>query len=223
MRRCFLPSPLQGGGREGGPAPGCAGVPPASREARTRRMRAFGPPGRRDAGAPRRSADERDREGPRPGCGAGSPPSRPPPFQGGGAQTARMGLSGIVVVGRRDGSPPFSLLPPSGGRSGGGSAPGCAGAPPASREARTRRMRAFGPPGRRDAGAPRRSTDERDREGPRPGCGAGSPPSRPPPLPGGRREDPGGGGTVTAARAPAPTPPSFRGGRDGATRRGAAA
>ena len=64
--RRLLSSPLQGGGREGGPAPGRAGVPQASREARTR-MRASGPPGRRDAGAPRQLTDERDREGPRPG------------------------------------------------------------------------------------------------------------------------------------------------------------
>ena len=77
--RRLLSSPLQGGGREGGPAAGCAGVPPASREARTR-MRAFGPPRRRGAGAPRRFTDERDREGPRPGRRAsGSTPSRPPP------------------------------------------------------------------------------------------------------------------------------------------------
>ena len=75
------PPPFQGGGREGGPAAGSAGVPPASREARTR-MRAFGRPGRRDAGASRQFTDERDREYPRPGYGPpGQPPSRPPPGQ----------------------------------------------------------------------------------------------------------------------------------------------
>ena len=81
--RRFLSSPLQGGGREGGPAPGCAGVPLAPREARTR-MRAFGPPGRRDAGAPRRFTDERNREYPRPGCGAPwvNPPPDLPPSRG---------------------------------------------------------------------------------------------------------------------------------------------
>ena len=79
----FFPSPLQGGGREGGPAPGSAGVPPASREARTR-VRAFGPPGRRDAGAPRQFTDERDRGGPRPGRPApGSTPLPTSPLPGG--------------------------------------------------------------------------------------------------------------------------------------------
>ena len=68
-------SPLQGGGREGGPAPGCAGVPPASREARAR-MRAFGPPCRRDAGASRQFTDERDREVP---VRAAQPPGVNPP------------------------------------------------------------------------------------------------------------------------------------------------
>ena len=78
--RRFHSSPLQGGGREGGPAPGCAGVPPASREARTR-MRAFGPPCRRDAGASGQFTDERNREGPRPGRrapGVNPPPDLPP-------------------------------------------------------------------------------------------------------------------------------------------------
>ena len=79
----FPPPPWKGGGREGGPAPGSAGVPPASREARTR-MRAFGPPGRRDAGAPRQFADERDREDPRPGRRAsGSTPLPTSPLPGG--------------------------------------------------------------------------------------------------------------------------------------------
>ena len=81
--RRFLSSPLQGGGREGGPAPGCAGVPPASRVARTR-MRAFGPPSRRDVGAPRQFTDERDRESPRPGRPApGSTPLPTSPLPGG--------------------------------------------------------------------------------------------------------------------------------------------
>ena len=44
------------------------------------------------------------------------------PLKGGGAQTVRPGLSGIVVVGRRGGSPPFSLLPSEGGRSADGAA-----------------------------------------------------------------------------------------------------
>ena len=79
----FLSSPLQGGGREGGPTPGSAGVSPASREARTR-MRAFGPPSRRDAGAPRQLTDERDREDPRPGCRTpGSTPLPTSPLPGG--------------------------------------------------------------------------------------------------------------------------------------------
>ena len=85
--RRFLPSPLssspppfQGGGWEGGPAPGSAGVPPASREARTR-VRAFGPPCRRDAGASGQFTDERGREAPRPGRrapGVNPPPDLPP-------------------------------------------------------------------------------------------------------------------------------------------------
>ena len=50
-------------------------------------------------------------------------------------------------------------------------------------------MRAFGPLCRRDAGAPRQFTDEGDREGPRPGRGAGSTPVPTSPLEGGRRED----------------------------------
>ena len=76
-------SPLQGGGREGGPAAGCAGVPPASREARTR-VRAFGPPCRRDAGAPRQFTDERGREDPRPGGRApGATPLPTSPLKGG--------------------------------------------------------------------------------------------------------------------------------------------
>ena len=45
----------------------------------------------------------------------------------GGAQTARTGLSGIVVLGRRGGSPPFSLLPPGRGEVGRGVDPGSAG------------------------------------------------------------------------------------------------
>ena len=333
----FSPPPFQGGGREGGPAPGCAGVPSASRETRTR-MRAFGPPGRRDAGAPRQSTDERDRKDPptgppspwvnpppdlppsrgeerrprgeelesqgvgrlggigivgrearrrrllssprsslpppfrgevgrgvpppgapasrRPrakrerGCGPsvrqaggtpalpgssrtsgtvkvpdraaeplGQPPSRPPPFQGGGEKTqgGGVGKSGRRAARRhryrRAGSapPPPSLLPPVfspppfRGEVGGGPAPGCAGVPSASRETRTR-VRAFGPPCRRDAGAPRQSTDERDREGPRPGRRAsGSTPLPTSPLPGGRREDPGGRSWKVRASGASPT------------------
>ena len=163
--RRLLSSPLQGGGREGGPAAGSAGVPPASREARTR-MRAFGPPCRRDAGAPRRFTDERDREAHRPGCTRSTPlptsplkggrredgsarlPVRPSralpnggphssPLEGGlGGMTAPARppagrshleilrrLAGIAIAGQGGARPPFSLLPPSGGRSGGGSRP----------------------------------------------------------------------------------------------------
>ena len=149
--RRLLSSPLQGGGREGGPAPGCAGVPPASREAQTRMTQGGGektarppcpppcsaiesvppcptaapltpplPGGRSGGGSPplgapasRRPRAKRER-----GCGPsarhaggtlahpgnspmggigkvpvraaeplGQPPSLPPPFQGGGAQT----------------------------------------------------------------------------------------------------------------------------------------
>ena len=255
--RRFLSSPLlQGGGREGGPAAGSAGVPPASREARTG-MRAFGPPSRRDAGAPRRFTDERDREGPRSGCGAGSTPLPTSPLPGGRSESGRTrvhprrrtgkrtlncdcpgvrgraiafgnfaaarrrrhrraGVRSAPLFGHRERSRTGPLTPPlcwkfrggsptspssgGGGRgrrllssplSGGGRegapAPGSAGVPPASREARTR-MRALGPPCRRDAGAPRRFTDERDREGPRSGCGAGSTPLPTSPLPGGRSE-----------------------------------
>ena len=46
-------------------------------------------------------------------CGTPLPTS---PLKGGGAQTVRTGLSGIIVVGRTGGSPPFSLLPLKGGR-----------------------------------------------------------------------------------------------------------
>ena len=61
--------------------------------------------------------------------------------------------------------------------------PGCAGVSPASREARKGR-------GRRDAGAPRQFTADRDREGPRPGRRApGSTALPTSPLPGGRSED----------------------------------
>ena len=98
-------------------------------------------------------------------------------------------LADIAIVGRGRARPPFPLLPPSGGRSGGGSRPWVRRVPPASREARTR-MRASGPPCRRDAGAPRRFTDERDRESSRPGGPApGSTPLPTSPLEGGRSED----------------------------------
>ena len=74
--RRFLSSPLQGGGREGGPAPGSAGVPPAWRAEgplpRSRFARC-----RRDAGAPRQFTDERGQEDPRPG--RRTPGSTPPP------------------------------------------------------------------------------------------------------------------------------------------------
>ena len=56
--------------------------------------------------------------------GAGPPPDLSP--EGGGAQTVRTGLSGIIVVGRRGGSPPFSLLPPGRGEVGRGVDPGSA-------------------------------------------------------------------------------------------------
>ena len=111
-------SPLQGGGREGGPAPGSAGVPPASREARTR-MRTFGPPCRRDAGAPRRFTDERDREDPRPGCGAGSTPLPTSPLPGGRGED---GVSSAIVPYRarrgfdRGGGGVYSLRRPGSGR-----------------------------------------------------------------------------------------------------------
>ena len=80
----LLSSPLQGGGREGGPAPGSAGVPPASREAPTKtKMQAFGSPGRRDAGAPGQFTDERGSgRSPSGPPSPGSPPSRPPPSRG---------------------------------------------------------------------------------------------------------------------------------------------
>ena len=93
-------SPLQGGGREGGPAPGSAAVPPASREARTR-MRAFGLPCRRDAGAPRQFTDGRDREDPRPGRPApGSTPHPTSPLPGGRRED---GLSTAIALGRSGG------------------------------------------------------------------------------------------------------------------------
>ena len=200
----------------GGPPPPGA---PASREARTR-ARAFGPPCRRDAGAPRQLTDEWGREDPHPDRRAqGQPPSRPPPFQGGGEKTARPaflfghrersptapltpppwkgrpqgdriwkscgGAPTSPSPGRGRAWPPSSLLPPSGGGRSGGGRPWVRRVPPASREARTR-MRAFGPSGRRDAGAPRQFTDERGREDPHPGRRApGSTPSRPPPFQGG--------------------------------------
>ena len=109
----FSPPPFQGGGREGGPAAGSAGVPPASREARTR-VRAFGPPSRRDAGAPRQFTDERGRESPRPsGCSPGSTPLPTFPLPGGGAQPG--GRANGRDAGPGGGSPPPSLLPPSRG------------------------------------------------------------------------------------------------------------
>ena len=218
--------PLQGGGREGGPAPGSAGVPPASREARTR-MRAFGPPCRRDAGAPRQFTDERGREDPRSGCGAGSTPLPTSPLPGGrredgaarlpvrtsrafpngpptpppAGEKSKDGVSTAIALGEVAGRSHLEFCggsaaspssgggargrrlhssPLQGGGREGGPAPGRAGVPPASREARTR-MRAFGPPCRRDAGAPRQFTDERGREDPVRAAEPGQPPSRPPP------------------------------------------
>ena len=113
-----------------------------------------------------------------------------------------------------------------------GRAPGRAGVSPASREARTR-MRAFGPPCRRDAGAPRQFTDERGQEDPGPGRPApGATPLPTSPLPGGRSHSvrasdssptspsPGTGAARPLVRRlpgprsslpPALTPPPFRG------------
>ena len=112
--RRFLSSPLQGGGREGGPAPGSAGVPPASREARTR-ARAFGPPCRRDASTPRQLTDERDREGPRPGRRTpGSPPLPASPLPGGRRETAAARLPSDfspLPRGRSDKAAHSRLLP----------------------------------------------------------------------------------------------------------------
>ena len=71
---------------------------------------------------PPERGEERRERGRREG-GGGPPPGpasrpfarphgcAPPPWKGGGAQTVRIGLSGIIVVGRRGGSPPPSLLP----------------------------------------------------------------------------------------------------------------
>ena len=113
----------------------------------------------------------------------GQPPSRPPPGQ------SHLEISGrfadIAIAGQGRARPPFSLLPPSffpsplqGGGREGGPAFGC-------------------------AGAPRRFTDERDREDPRPGRRApGSTPLPTSPLPGGRREDPGARREDGAARLP---------------------
>ena len=114
----FLSSPLQGGGREGGPAPGCVGVPPASRKARTR-ARAFGPLGRRDAGASRQLTDERDREGPRPGCGAGSTPLPTSPFRG--EERSREDARSPPTPDPEADRCRLLSSPLSGGRSGGGS------------------------------------------------------------------------------------------------------
>ena len=214
----FSPPPFQGGGREGGPAPGCAGVPSASRETRTR-VRAFGPPSRRDAGAPRQSTDERDRKDPPTGPPSPwvNPPPDLPPSRGEerrprGEELESQGvgrLGGIGIVGREArrrrllSSPRSSLPPLQGGGREGGPAPGCAGVPSASRETRTR-VRAFGPPGRRDAGAPRQSTDERDRKDPPTGppCPWVNPPSRPPPFQGGGEKTQGGGVGKSGRRAP---------------------
>ena len=150
--------------------------------------------GRRDAGAPRQFTDERGREEPRPGRRApGQPPSRPPPFQGGGEKTeAARPRPGDSDVGEVPDALTLWLLPPSGGRSGGGSRPGVRRRPAGL--ARSANEGA----GRRDAGAPRQFTDERGREEPRPGRRApGQPPSRPPPFQGGGE---GGGGAPPARR-----------------------
>ena len=200
--RRFPSSPLQGGGREGGPAPGCAGVPPASRETRTR-MRAFGPPDRRDAGAPRRFTDERDREYPRPGYGPPGSGNRSedgvssaitlprPPGQSHLKILRR--LADIAVAGRGRARPPFSLLPPSGGRSGGGSRPPGA---PASRRPRAKREPGRGPSARQAGGTPALPGNS-----PMSGIGKvpvraaeplGQPPSRPPPFQGGGEKTQGG-------------------------------
>ena len=68
-----------------------------------------------------------------------------------GITSPRRLLSDIAVAGQGRRASPSSPLPPSGGRSGGGSAPGCAGVPPASREARTGPRRRVGSEGK-DAG-----------------------------------------------------------------------
>ena len=128
-----------------------------------------------------------------------SPPGQPRSSRAPGQSHLEISgrLADIAIAGQARARPPSSLLPPSGGGREGGPTPGSAGIPPASREARTR-MRAFGPPSRRDAGAPRQFTDERDRESPRPGRRApGATPLPTSPLP-------GGGVKTAAARAPPP-------------------
>ena len=222
-------SPLQGGGREGGPAPGSAGVPPASREARTR-MRALGPPCRRDAGAPRRFTDERDREDPRPGRRASGspPPTRPPPFQGGGDRIGRpipaWRTTGpfIRLPGLHSSPLPALTPPPFRGEVGRGVPP--LGAP-ASRRHRAKRERGCGPSARHAGGTPALPGGSRMS-----GIGKvpvrvaepGQPPSRPPPFQGGGEKTQGRRGEDGAARLPvrpsrafpngALTPPPFQGG-----------
>ena len=71
-------------------------------------MRVFGPPGRRDAGAPRQFTDERDREGSPPGLRGRFNPHPTSPFQGGGEKTARP----ASLFGHRERSPTEPLTPP---------------------------------------------------------------------------------------------------------------
>ena len=144
----------------------------------------------------------------------GQPPSRPPPFQGGGekAEAARP-RPGDSDVGEVPDALTLWLLPPSEGRSGGGSRPWVRRRPAGL--ARSANEGA----GRRDAGAPWHFTDERGREEPRPGRRApGSTPLPTSPLPGGRREDGGGAPPARRQRRRRGTrrpdslaPPPFRG------------
>ena len=188
----FSPPPFRGEVGRGVPPPGA----PASRRPRAKRERGRGLLARHAGGTPALPGGSRmSGIGKIPVRAAeppGQPPSRPPPWKGGGEKRRGRSVDGAdrTLRHRRRWTK---------GR--------IAGVPPASREARTR-VRAFGPPCRRDAGAPWQFTDERDREYPRPGRSRVTPlPTSP--LPGGRREDPGGRSADGAARLPVRTSRAF--------------
>ena len=112
----FSPPPFRGEVGRGVPPPGA----PPSRRPRAKRERGCGPSARQAGGTPVLPGNSRMSgigKIPVRGGGAGSTSLPTSPLKGGGAQTVRTGPSGIIVVGRRDGSPPFSLLPPGRGRS----------------------------------------------------------------------------------------------------------
>ena len=155
-----------------------------------------------------------------PGAG---PPSRPPPWKGGGVRAGRGEErgSGSRRTGRR--AAPSSLLPPGRGEVGRGVDPGARRPGRGSSRPRSSVNRLGAPAFRRHGGPKARTPVRATRDaGGTPALPAAGPPSRPPPWKGGgvragRGEERGSGSRRTGRRA-APSsllPPWKGGGREG--------